>query len=241
MTELKNKTVAEIVTEDIATASIFKKNGIDFCCGGKVQLDEICTKKDIDTATVVGQLEELMNNTSEKVAQNPDELTLTELADYIVETHHAYINENFNVIIEFADKVSKVHGHGAPEVVEVATLVHALHDELMPHMMKEEMMLFPFIKQLDQHVEGTPAPMPPFGTVNNPIRMMEMEHDSAGENMARIHEITSAYQPPEWACNTYRALYHMLQEFEDDLHIHIHLENNILFPKASALEAKLNG
>jgi len=93
---------------------------------------------------------------------------------------------------------------------------------------------------LDEHKEGTPAPIPPFGTVNNPIRMMEMEHESAGENMARVHEITSAFQPPEWACNTYRALYHMLQEFEDDLLIHIHLENNILFPKASALEKSLS-
>ena len=239
MTELKERTVAEIVTEDIATAAIFKRNGIDFCCGGKVQLDAICTKKNIDTDTVVQQLEALMNEPAEKVSENPDEWSLTRLADHIVDTHHVYVKENMNVILEFADKVAKVHGHGAPEVVEVAQLAHALADELLPHMMKEEMMLFPFIKQLDAHEAGQPAPQPPFGSVGNPIRMMEVEHENAGENMARIHEITNNFQPPEWACNTYRALYHSLQQFEEDLHIHIHLENNILFPKAIALEAEL--
>lgn len=236
MVNLEDKTVAQIVTEDIATAAVFKRNGIDFCCGGKVQLNEICTKKNIDTAKVVEQLSQVLDGAEEKNQENPDDWTLSQLVDHIVSKHHAYIRENMPVIIQFADKVAKVHGHGAPEVIEVAQLVHALEDELMPHMMKEEMMLFPYIKQLEYAKASGLVPTAPFGTVNNPINMMEEEHDSAGETLARLREITSSYRPPEWACNTYRAMYHMLQEFEDDLHLHIHSENNILFPKAVKLE-----
>lgn len=238
MITLKDRTVAEIVTENIATAAVFKRNGIDFCCGGKVKLEDICQKNHIDAKVVVEQLNKVIDEPSKQKEDNPDNWSLTELVDHIIAKHHAYIKENMPLILEFADKVAQVHGDGAPEVIEVASLAHGLSDELLPHMMKEEMMLFPYIKQLDENQQGTPFQRAPFGTVNNPISMMEAEHDSAGEKLTRLHELTSAYQPPEWACNTYRALYHMLQEFENDLHIHIHLENNILFPKASALESK---
>lgn len=239
MTKLEDKTVAEIVTEDIATAAVFKKNGIDFCCGGKVQLNEICSKKNIDTKVVVEQLKGILSGSADENAENPGTWSLTKLIDHIVTKHHAYVRESLPVILEFANKVAKVHGHGAPEVIEVAQLVNDLEEELMTHMMKEEMRLFPYVKQLEYAKGRSPLPTAPFGSVSNPINMMQVKHDAAGETLARLNEITNGYQPPEWACNTYRALYHMLQEFEEDLHLHIHSENNILFPKAIELERSL--
>lgn len=240
MTDLKEKTVAQIVTEDIATAAIFKRNGIDFCCGGKVGLNDICTKKNLDTNTIVEELTKVMERSDRSTESDPDSMTLSQLIDNINASHHAYVRENLPVLIQFADKVAKVHGHGAPEVVEVSQLVHSLEEELLPHLMKEEMVLFPFVKEMEYAKERGTTPIAPFGTVNNPINMMQIEHEDAGETLARLRVITSDYQPPEWACNTYRALYHMLGEFESDLHLHIHKENNILFPKAIELEASLN-
>jgi regulator of cell morphogenesis and NO signaling len=230
------KTVAEIVAGDYRTADVFKNFGIDFCCGGKVSLSEICRKKDLDFEVLKTALEKL-NQTA-----LPEELQFStwepgRLIDHILEKHHSYVNRNLDLITQYAEKVALVHGEHRPEVKTIARLFKAVAEELTTHMQKEERTLFPFIKKMaEARKENTLAPEAPFGTVGNPIRMMENEHESAGELLHEIARLSDNYNPPEEACNTYRVLYAKLQEFENDLHEHIHLENNVLFPMALALE-----
>jgi regulator of cell morphogenesis and NO signaling len=162
------------------------------------------------------------------------------LIDHIVNIHHSYVAESLPIILEYSNKVATVHGHHYAEVIEINKLFTEAANELAEHMKKEELILFPFIKQLIKaNREGTLAPQPPFGTVNNPINMMEAEHETVGDIFKKIAKLTKNYTPPEDACNTFRALYASLDEFEQDLHQHIHLENNILHPKGIVLENKL--
>ena len=155
--------------------------------------------------------------------------------------HHKYVADNIPLLREFTAKVARVHGEAHPEVVEIARLFEAVAAELEQHMMKEENILFPYIKQLAQADSSRQITPPPFGTVGNPIRMMEMEHENAGNILKKIGELSGGFVPPPDACNTYRVSYLKLREFEADLHQHIHLENNILFPKAIELESRLLG
>ncbi|RMH76286.1 MAG: iron-sulfur cluster repair di-iron protein, partial [Calditrichaeota bacterium] len=151
-----------------------------------------------------------------------------------------YVRESIPLLREYTAKVARVHGDAHPEMVEIARCFEELAQEMEQHMMKEEQVLFPYIKQMVvAEKQGRLLPPPPFGTVQNPIRMMEMEHDRAGELMKQIRKLSRDFSPPEDACNTYRVTYHKLEEFEADLHQHVHLENNILFPGAIALEEKL--
>ncbi len=234
----KEKTVAEIVTENIKTADVFKKNGIDFCCGGNVSLHAVCEKKGLDFQAIIKEIE----NTNTTSSNNHDyaSWSLDFLADFIINTHHKYVTEANAIIVQYSDKVAHVHGGHYPEVIRVNTLFHALADELKFHMHKEEMILFPFIKQLAiaSKNEESITP-PPFGTIQNPINMMESEHNDAGDIIKEIATLTNNYAPPADACNTFRALYSSLNEYQDDLFQHIHLENNILFPKAIQLEKEL--
>jgi len=238
MENIEDKTVAEIVTENIKTADIFKKNGIDFCCGGNVKVQEICKKKGVDFSVIKEELKDINKESSNSHDFNSWDLDF--LADYILNTHHKYVVEANDLIIQYSDKVASVHGHHYKEVVEINKLFHALANELKMHMHKEEMMLFPFIKQIAAaKKDGTTLPQSPFGTIQNPINMMEAEHDDAGDIIKRINELTNNFTPPAEACNTFRALYAKLEEYQNDLFQHIHLENNILFPKAILLEAEL--
>jgi regulator of cell morphogenesis and NO signaling len=231
----EDKTVAEVVTENIKSAHIFKKYGIDFCCGGGITIEKACTKKDVNFSTLKEELEAVDAVSSN--AYNYDNWDLTFLVDHIVNVHHTYVEENIPLLIQYANKVAKVHGHHYKEVVEINSLFTEVANELAAHMKKEELILFPFIKQLVKaEKDGTKAPQPHFGTVNNPINMMEDEHENAGNIFKEIARLTNNYNPPEGACNTFKALYAKLDEFEQDLHQHIHLENNILFPKAIQLE-----
>lgn len=177
-------------------------------------------------------------------AQRPqayDEWALDFLADYVVATHHAYVKKNLPELRTYSVKVANVHGDAHPELVAIYQLVEAVNEELTQHMMKEENVLFPYIKNLVQAEKTYQAPQPPhFGSVRNPITMMELEHDTVGKLFDEIRILSDKYTLPEDACGSYTLLYKMLAEFEDDLHIHIHLENNILFPKAITLEKKLN-
>ncbi len=235
MNDIENKTVAELVAENYKNADVFKKHGIDFCCGGKVGVKEICEKKNVDYDTITEELKNVNSEVDRSHDFNNWELDF--LADYIVHTHHKYVNESIPLIIQYSDKVANVHGHYYTETVEINKLFHAVANELNTHMHKEEMILFPFIKQIAAAKRnGEPIPQPPFGTVQNPIRMMEAEHDTAGDLFKEIASLSNNYTPPAEACNTYRVLYAKLKEFEDDLHQHIHLENNILFPKAIQIE-----
>lgn len=238
MENIDNKTVAEIVTENIKTADVFKKNGIDFCCGGHVSVQEICAKKGVDYSKIK---EEILNvGKTPSTGHDFNSWDIDFLADYIVNTHHKYVTEANQLIIEYSDKVAKVHGHHYTETVEINHLFHELANELNAHMKKEENILFPFIRAIGKaKKEGTPLSPPPFGTIQNPINMMEMEHTGAGDILRKIAELSNNYTPPADACNTYRALYHSLEEYQNDLFQHIHLENNILFPKAIKFEQEL--
>jgi regulator of cell morphogenesis and NO signaling len=164
------------------------------------------------------------------------------LADYITNVHHSYVTEAIDLTEQYASKVAKVHGHHYTEVVEIHELFQAISQELISHMHKEEMILFPYIKHLAAAKKGSePFSAPPFGTIENPINMMHHEHDEAGDIIKKIAELSNDFTPPEGACNTFKALYAKLEEFQNDLFQHIHLENNILFPKAIKLETELQG
>ncbi|KGL63538.1 iron-sulfur cluster repair di-iron protein [Polaribacter sp. Hel1_85] len=233
----ENNTVAEVVTNNIKTADVFKKHGIDFCCGGGITIKKACEKYNVSFEEMEKELSTINNPTSN--AYNYDNWKLDFLVDHIENIHHSYVEENTSLVLQYAAKVAKVHGHHYKEVVEINKLFIGVAQELAAHMKKEELILFPFIKQLVKaDKEGIKANQPHFGTVNNPIAMMEDEHENAGDIMKEIKKLSNNFTPPEGACNTFKALYAKLEEFEQDLHQHIHLENNILFPKAILLEQK---
>lgn len=232
-------TIGEMVAEDYRKAEVFKKFGIDFCCGGKKTLDTVCAEKGISIDEMNRSLDAL-----EEEAQQPSQdfsnMELDYLADHIVDKHHRYIAGALPLLDEFSAKVAKVHGDSHPEVVEIERHYQTLSNELRTHMHKEEAILFPYIGQMAVcKRNGEPVPPSPFGTVKNPINMMETEHDSVGNNMKTIRDLSEDYTPPANACNTYKVLYAKLNEFDEDLNRHIHLENNILFPEAIKLEEEL--
>ncbi|HXH17479.1 MAG TPA: iron-sulfur cluster repair di-iron protein [Chitinophagales bacterium] len=240
--DIRNKTVGQWVAEDYRTAEVFKKHGIDFCCGGGRSVQDVCEKKGVDYALLE---KELLNAGTKKSAEsnlNASEWQLDFLADYIVNVHHAYVRQNIPYLLEYAGKVAKVHGNANPETVRINELINQLVSELQMHMVKEEKVLFPYIKKLARvRQENLQMEKPHFGTVHNPVRMMEAEHEHAGGILKQIRSLSRDFTPPAHACNTYRVLYFKLQEFESDLHRHIHLENNILFPKSVAMELMVVG
>lgn len=234
METIDNKTVAEVVADNIKTAHIFKKYGIDFCCGGGITIDKACEKKDVDFSQLK---EELLKVDDAPKAYNYNAWKLDFLIDHILNIHHTYVEESIPLILQYSNRVAQVHGHHYSEVIEINKLFTEVANELASHMKKEEIILFPYIKKLliIKNEEGQIS-TPSFKTVNNPIAMMEEEHETAGDIFKEIARLTNNFTPPENACNTFRALYAKLGEFEQDLHQHIHLENNILHPKAQQLE-----
>jgi regulator of cell morphogenesis and NO signaling len=233
------KTIGKLVASDYRKAEVFRKYGIDFCCGGKKTLEKACMEKGIDVTEVEKELKGLDEKPSAP-SQNFQDWALDFLADYIVNTHHKYVENSLPVLFEYTQKVANVHGDRHPEAIQIAGLMVSLANELRCHMQKEEMVLFPYVKELVQAKKSASAlPTPGFGTVENPIRVMEHEHDSAGELLRSIRVLANDFNPPAGACTTFRLTYAKLQEFEEDLHQHIHLENNILFPGALKLEQEL--
>ena len=234
----KDKTVAAVVTENIKASHIFKKYNIDFCCGGGISIEKVCEKNGLDPEILMAELNNLVVITEDSNDYNNWDLSF--LADYIVNVHHKYVSEGIPILLAYAAKVAKVHGHHYTEVVEIDRLFNVAAKELLAHMMKEELILFPYIKHLviSEKEESSPN-IPHFGAISNPIQMMEDEHEAVGDIFKKIASLSNNYTPPEEACNTFRALYDKLNEFEQDLHKHIHLENNILHPKALALSSKL--
>jgi regulator of cell morphogenesis and NO signaling len=234
---LNEKTLAEIVTDNIRSAIVFEEYGLDFCCNGKRSLSEACHEKNVDIKDIINSLAGLDPN---KNSENVNYWEPDFLVDYIVNNHHQYVRRMIPIISLHADKVTSVHGENHPETKQIADLFLAVRQELESHMMKEERILFPYIKQLyEAKKNNMQITHPPFGTIQNPIRMMEAEHQSAGDAMHKIRELSNNFTTPTDACNTYKALYSELKEFEEDLHTHIHLENNILFPKSIELEKEL--
>jgi regulator of cell morphogenesis and NO signaling len=229
------ETVGQIAVKDLRKAEVFKKYGIDFCCGGKKTVREICREKGIDATKVEQELQQVQaqNKTSNNAF---NEWNLDFLADYIVNTHHNYVRKYLPELRGYSLKVAKVHGGRHPELLEVHQLVEEINEELMDHLEQEERVLFTYIKNIVQ-AKNTNQPLNKEGKdLASLIEELEKEHDFVGRAFDKIRALTNGYALPEDACASYTLLFKMLQEFEDDLHIHIHLENNILFPKAIDME-----
>lgn len=224
------ETVGEIAAKDIRKAEAFKKLGIDFCCGGKKTVSEAIAEAGISREQLEAELEKAAGRQIGGVAHNFDAWGLGFLSDYIFNVHHQYIRENGPILEQLAEKVAHRHGGQHPELNDLVGVVQNLMAELYSHIQKEEQILFPLVKQLEQ--EGGPAQM----GVNGPIERMEAEHEGAGDELRTLRQLTRDYTLPAGACNSYTYLFQKLEEFESDLFQHIHLENNILFPKAIELE-----
>ncbi len=239
MENIRNKSVGEIVKLNFRAADVFSNYGIDFCCGGKISVAEACANAKTEVSTVISALENLKNQPGVAV-HDFDSWNIGFLSDYIQNTHHQYVSKAIPQILPLAEKVADVHGEHHPEVIRINDLFQDLAEELLQHMQKEEQILFPYIKKLVVEESAGKCNDPScFGSVMGPISVMEQEHENAGVILKELFRLSDGYTPPEDACNTFRVLYGKLKEFEDDLHRHIHLENNILFPKAVEMEQAL--
>ncbi len=234
------KQIGQFVADDFRTAAVFASYGIDFCCKGDRTVEEVCQKNNIDSDELLDKLIAVsISNNQQSIDYKSWPLDL--LADYIEKKHHRYVEEKIPVLRQFLDKLCKVHGQKHPELLEITALFIGSSKELAAHMKKEELILFPFIKRMVKaKIDGSTIESPQFGTVANPIAMMKDEHENEGERFRTISELSNNYTPPADACNTYKVTFAMLDEFEKDLHLHIHLENNILFPEAIELEQLLD-
>ncbi len=239
MTLAATKTVGELAAEMPNATREFEKLGIDYCCGGSRTLGQACSEANISVDEALARLEKSQASTQPDAGQDWQNLLLADLIGHITTTHHVFVREESPRIQALAAKVVRVHGKNHPELMDVQQVFAALAEELRVHLMKEEQMLFPYISLMEEStLAGEPAPPAVFGTVVNPVRMMMQEHDGAGDALRSLRSVTTDYKVPEDACISYRTLYQALQDFEADLHQHIHLENNILFPRAVAMEAK---
>jgi regulator of cell morphogenesis and NO signaling len=229
-------TIGEIVADDFRTAAVFHEFGIDFCCGGRQTIGDACRDGRVDAEAVLSAIERACCQPA--TAPRFSEWEPETLMGFIVGNHHAYVRRTLPSIAACTQKLAAVHGDRHPELHQVAQLVQLVAAEMTSHMAKEERILFPYIAELAAAVrQGKPVPAAAFGSLDNPIRMMEAEHETAGTAMARIRELTGGYRVPEDGCTTYRVALQELDAFELDLHAHVHLENNLLFPKARALAA----
>lgn len=228
--------VGDVVKTNFKTATMFQANRIDYCCGGKQTISEACSKAGVSAEQLIGELEEALH-TSDPDAEYINKMELGALADYIVSRHHAYVRKNIPFLKQNLDKITEVHGARHPELATVREEFYKSAGELTMHMQKEELMLFPYVKKMEEAKKGNKSlPAAPFGKVSNPIAAMMNEHENEGERFAWISELTNNYQVPPDGCTTYEVTLKQLADFERDLHRHIHLENNILFPKAKILE-----
>jgi regulator of cell morphogenesis and NO signaling len=241
LSEENEETLGEIAAKDLRKAEVFNKYGLDFCCGGKKTVKEACAEKGIDVTKVKQELLDAgktATTTSRPLPYN--DWSLDFLADYIVNTHHSYVKKTIPDLRSYAAKVAKVHGDHHPELITINKLAEEICDEMSTHMVKEETVLFPYVKQLvafKNNGNGN-GQFGNFETIQTPINMMEMEHELVGKDMEEIRNLSKNFSVPEDGCASYSFLFKTLEEFERDLHIHIHLENNILFPKAVELEKK---
>ncbi len=237
--ETEEETIGEITARDFRKADVFKKYGIDFCCGGNKKLSQACNEKGVSVEVVKMDLEKLDQSGAESINRY-DTWELDFLTDYIVMNHHAYLKRELIELPPYVEKIANVHGANHPELLEIAAHFSRITAELVAHLPKEEQILFPRIKQLVAIKRGqASASGLGMAGIQGPINVMEREHVSAGNSMEEINRLSKGYSVPEDGCNTYKLVYQKLKEFEEDLHQHIHLENNILFPKAITLEKEL--
>lgn len=243
--------VGEIAVAFPSTIRVFEQYRIDYCCGAAQSIADACSDKGLAVNNLIDQLKQASRSvrapeggligTPPPRMRDWTKTSLTELVDHILETHHRYLYDEIPRLRQIVSKVIAVHGEGHPEsLIPLGRVFEGLEDELAGHMFKEERVLFPLVKEMEA-AEGAGTSLPEFGcgSVNNPIRVMRYEHDNAGNALSEMRRLTNDYIPPEDACNTYRALFHGLLGLEQDLHQHIHLENNILFPRAITLEEAL--
>ena len=239
MGNMNGMTIGEIVAEDYRAASVFENYKIDFCCNGNNNLVDVCNSKNIDPEKLINEIN-LILQSNRSQAQDYQSWPLDLLTDYIEKKHHRYVEQRIPEIKQYLDKLCKVHGENHQELFEVKELFNQSAEQLTMHMKKEELILFPVIRKMTlarlKNEKISPAP---FGTVENPIQMMMNEHSNEGDRFYKIEELTNEFKVPSDGCNTYMVTLSMLKEFQEDLHIHIHLENNILFPKAIELEKAL--
>jgi regulator of cell morphogenesis and NO signaling len=230
--EITSETPVREIAVGLPTAiPVFERFGIDYCCGGKHSLTEACAKRALDVAPVVEELEHQQQRASAN-EESWQTATLKQLADHIVQKHHMFTREQLELIQNLVTKVERRHGRQHPEVLQLRSAVASIGAELAYHFFYEEKILFPYVAQLE--ADEKPASPPVFGSVEQPVTRMMMDHDHTANELRQLREITNNYQPPADACTTYRALYSALAKLEQDLHQHIHLENNILFPRAMA-------
>ena len=228
--------VRDVAINSPQATRVLEKLKIDYCCGGDRQLGEACATAGVELAA----LEQMLEETGTLVSDSrPDfqRLSAAELIKYILDTHHVFTKTEMARLEALTTKVVSAHGENHSELLAVKILQRQLCDDLTQHMFKEEQILFPFIVKMEEsRLQDRLAPFAPFGTVNNPIQMMMREHDTAGEILRELRKLTSDFTVPADGCLSYQTLYQALEAFEQDLHQHIHLENNILFPKAIGLE-----
>jgi regulator of cell morphogenesis and NO signaling len=237
MTANPAATIREIVATDYRTAAVFERYGLDFCCSGARTIEQACRDAGVQPCNVLRDLDAVLRSPA---ADTPDYKSwdARTLIEHIVSRHHGYVRQSIPPLIQHTGKIASVHGQRHPELVHIQNLFRRVADEMTDHMFKEEQILFPFIAAIETAVESRrPAPLPPFGTVENPIAVMENEHRFVGDAMAEMRHLTGGFTPPDDACGTYRVALQELDAFERDLHEHVHLENNLLFPKAVRLES----
>lgn len=233
---ISNETiVGDMVAIDYRTAAVFQQNGIDFCCNGNHSLGEVCSKRAIDVESVIKQLEDVLSQ-EKSGALDYNSWPLDLLADYIEKKHHKYVENQSREILPYLQKIVSVHGSRHPELMEVEKLFKETVGEMSKHMKKEELLLFPFIKKMVKAESDKVSIGDTNGKAKTSIKAMMEDHNNEGERFRKIAELTNNYQTPADGCNTYKVTLGMLKEFEDDLFLHIHLENNILFPKSVILE-----
>ena len=232
----KETILGELVAQDYRTAEVFRKYGIDFCCNGNRSIGIACETAGQNSEELIGKLSEILNNPDNKTSDY-NSWPLDLLADYIEKKHHRYVEEKTPVLKEYLEKICNVHGGRHPELHGIRERFITTAGELAMHMKKEELMLFPYIRRMvkaqNEQTELRPAP---FGTIRNPVNAMMSDHEAEGERFREMEEMSNHFTPPEDACNTYKVTFALLKEFQEDLYLHIHLENNILFPKSIELE-----
>ena len=237
MENTATRTVRDIALAAPATTRVFEEFHIDYCCGGRRSVVDACAAVGVDPAIVQGRLNDLLATSDANDAFQPERATPSELIGYILATHHVFTVEETERLTGLMEKVVRKHGDLHPKLIELREVFAHLVNSLIPHMQKEENVLFPYIQQMEAAVNlGATPPFPHFGTVENPVRMMMRDHESDSLRLAKIRTLTNHFTTPEGACPSFTALYAGLEDLEKDLHRHIHLENNVLFPAAMELE-----
>ena len=234
----KQSLIGDIVAHNYKTASVFKRYNLDFCCNGNRALYSVCHESNIRFEKLVQELNDCLDE--QEKTQDYQSWNIATLSDYIYDNHHRYVEKMIPQIKEHLSKIKQVHGKKHPELLEIEAIFNQAADDLVLHMKKEEFTLFPYFKKLEQARDvDQSVTSPQFKKLDQPIAVMHQEHDMEGKAFEKIADLSNNYTLPKDACNTYRVAFAMLQDFEKDLHKHIHLENNILFKKAIALEAEM--